>query len=225
MKDKKNNNQFLRIDFSILKINEIIVSGKKEKFSASAKQLYCYLLNWPEAFPSHNKIAEVFGITRKAAEKQIKKLIELGLIERVSRPGSSNLYRVLPITEEMRTGRSYSENKGTKFEQLPVEICEAMPEQEPRIEAALPLGNNEQPDKDEHAMVLQPAKEHEPAAVRPPNTPERDRDMDLDLDELLEPQEDREKEYAYRVTRTPVPIPATINPDDPDSWDEDSLPF
>lgn len=117
MKEKnKQNKQFLMVDYEILKISEIVVNGKKEKFNDASKNLYCYIRNWPEAFPSHNKIAEVFGITRKAAEQRIKKLLELGLIERIERPGTSNLYHVKPITEEMKTGRSYSENKGTNYE-------------------------------------------------------------------------------------------------------------
>ncbi|MHC5175912.1 hypothetical protein [Serratia rhizosphaerae] len=114
--NNKQNKQFLMVDYEILKISEIVVNGKKEKFNDASKNIYCYIRNWPEAFPSHNKIAEVFGITRKAAEQRIKKLLELGLIERIERPGTSNLYHVKPITEEMKTGRSYSENKGTNYE-------------------------------------------------------------------------------------------------------------
>ena len=153
---RNNDRQFLRIDFSILRINEIIVRGKKEKLTASSKQLYCYLLNWPEAFPSHNKIADVFGITRKAAEKQVKKLIDLGLIERTTRPGSSNLYKVMPITEEMITGRSYSENKGTRF-------ADSIPSEVPAIEST--EAQAEEPLKEEPTQPQRVEEKASPCAA------------------------------------------------------------
>ncbi len=108
--------QFLMVDYEILKINQIIHSGNTHKFTDSLKNLYCYLRNWPEAFPSHNKIADVFGISRDAAKDRIGALVTMGLIERVERVGSSNLYTVNDITSEMTTGRSYAENKGTRHE-------------------------------------------------------------------------------------------------------------
>lgn len=104
------------VDYEILKVNQIIHNGKKHKFTDSLKNLYCYLRNWPEAFPSHNKIADVFGISRDAAKDRIGALVAMGLIERVERVGSSNLYTVNDITSEMTTGRSYAENKGTRHE-------------------------------------------------------------------------------------------------------------
>jgi len=109
-------NQFLMVDYEILKINQIIHNGKKHKFTDSLKNLYCYLRNWPEAFPSHNKIADVFGISRDAAKDRISSLVVMGLIERVERVGSSNLYTVNDITPEMTTGRTHAENKGTRHE-------------------------------------------------------------------------------------------------------------
>ncbi|QBX68498.1 helix-turn-helix domain-containing protein [Serratia quinivorans] len=108
--------QFLMVDYEILKVNQIINNGKKHKFTDSLKNLYCYLRHWPEAFPSHNKIADVFGISRDAAKDRIGSLVAMGLIERVERVGSSNLYTVNDITPEMTTGRTYAENKGTRHE-------------------------------------------------------------------------------------------------------------
>jgi len=104
------------VDYEILKINQIIHNGKKHKFTDSLKNLYCYLRNWPEAFPSHNKIADVFGISRDAAKDRISSLVVMVLIERVERVGSSNLYTVNDITPEMTTGRTHAENKGTRHE-------------------------------------------------------------------------------------------------------------
>lgn len=116
-KESNQTKQFLMVDYEILKINQVIHNGKKNKFTDSLKNLYCYLRNWPEAFPSHNKIADVFGISRDAAKDRIGALVAMGLIERVERVGSSNLYTVNEITTEMTTGRTYAENKGTRHEQ------------------------------------------------------------------------------------------------------------
>lgn len=115
-KEPNQNKPFLMVDYEILKINQIIHNGKKYKFTDSLKNLYCYLRNWPEAFPSHNKIADVFGISRDAAKDRIGALVAMGLIERVERVGSSNLYTVNEITTEMTTGRTYAENRGTRHE-------------------------------------------------------------------------------------------------------------
>ncbi len=115
-KEANQTKQFLMVDYEILKINQIIHSGNKHKFTDSLKNLYCYLRNWPKAFPSHNKLAEVFGITKRAAEERVGKLIDMGLIERTERPGTSNLYTVNDITPEVTTGRTYAENKGTRHE-------------------------------------------------------------------------------------------------------------
>ena len=115
-KSVDNQNKYFKSHYDIFKINTI--NGKK--FSISAKSIYSYLKSFSDAglrvFPSHNEIAETFGITRNAAIKQIEKLIELGLIERETRPGDCNNYHVLPIQIENTAGRTYSENKGTRHE-------------------------------------------------------------------------------------------------------------
>lgn len=115
-KTTDNKDKFFKSHYDIFKINTI--NGKK--FSISAKSIYSYLKSFSDAglrvFPSHNEIAETFGITRNAAIKQIEKLIELGLIERETRPGDCNNYHVLPIQIENTAGRTYSENRGTRHE-------------------------------------------------------------------------------------------------------------
>lgn len=115
-KSVDNQNNYFKSYYDIFKINTI--NGKK--FSISAKSIYSYLKSFSDAglkvFPSHNEIADTFGITRNAAIKQIEKLIELGLIERETRPGNCNEYHVLPIQIENTAGRTYSENRGTRHE-------------------------------------------------------------------------------------------------------------
>lgn len=115
-KSVDNQNNYFKSHYDIFKINTI--NGKK--FSISAKSIYSYLKSFSDAglkvFPSHNEIADTFGITRNAAIKQIEKLIELGLIERETRPGNCNEYHVLPIQIENTAGRTYSENRGTRHE-------------------------------------------------------------------------------------------------------------
>lgn len=115
-KSVDNQNNYFKSHYDIFKINTI--NGKK--FSISAKSIYSYLKSFSDAglkvFPSHNEIADTFGITRNAAIKQIEKLIELGLMEREIRPGNCNEYHVLPIQTENTYGRTYSENKGTRHE-------------------------------------------------------------------------------------------------------------
>ncbi|TCL48165.1 hypothetical protein EDC47_10853 [Raoultella planticola] len=80
----------------ILKISH--VNG--HKFTDGSKNLYCYLRGFDRAFPSYAKIGDVFGITPRAAEERVKKLLEMGLIIKDLRPGTSNLYQVLEIPRE-----------------------------------------------------------------------------------------------------------------------------
>lgn len=111
--------QFLMIDYDILSRSTIEHNGQPYKFTTNHKMLYAYLKGWQvktgEVFPSYNKIADVLGVTRKTVEKWIASLIEMGLITKTNRGGgNSNLYAVLPINKSA-TGRSYSENRGTRY--------------------------------------------------------------------------------------------------------------
>lgn len=91
-----NNDQFIGLPMWILRISK--VNGVK--FSDTSKNLYCYLKGFGKsAFPSYSKIGEVFGISGRAAEERVKKLLEMGLIRKDPRPGTSNLYEVLDIPE------------------------------------------------------------------------------------------------------------------------------
>lgn len=91
-----NDDQFVRVPMWILKISH--VNG--HKFTDGSKNLYCYLRGFDRAFPSYAKIGDVFGITPRAAEERVKKLLEMGLIIKDLRPGTSNLYQVLEIPRE-----------------------------------------------------------------------------------------------------------------------------
>ncbi|HFF9935402.1 ArsR family transcriptional regulator [Klebsiella pneumoniae] len=85
--------QFIKMPMRILSISHI----NGIKFSDNSKTLYCYLKGFDKAFPSYSKIGEVFGISARAAEERVKKLVELGLVIKTRRFSSSNLYEVLEI--------------------------------------------------------------------------------------------------------------------------------
>ncbi|HIF8392863.1 TPA: helix-turn-helix domain-containing protein [Klebsiella pneumoniae] len=87
------NDQFIKMPLRILSISHI----NGIKFSDNSKTLYCYLKGFDKAFPSYSKIGEVFGISARAAEERVKKLVELGLVIKTRRFSSSNLYEVLEI--------------------------------------------------------------------------------------------------------------------------------
>ncbi|WP_374187810.1 transcriptional regulator [Klebsiella quasipneumoniae subsp. similipneumoniae] len=87
------NDQFIKMPMRILSISHI----NGIKFSDNSKTLYCYLKGFDKAFPSYSKIGEVFGISARAAEERVKKLVELGLVIKTRRFSSSNLYEVLEI--------------------------------------------------------------------------------------------------------------------------------
>lgn len=229
---KKNNNQnnnFIRSAYSHTMVSAVIVNGKKEKFNANEKLIYGYLLGWSNTVketggtihPDRIDIGLHCGIERLATvDECLKRLKSKGLISWVKGKGKgvANVYTVYDIATvecvypdyaKQLSGTNYNHSAETTSaaEPLPVEICESMPEQEPRIKAALPPGNNEQPDNKENA--------------------------DMDLDELLKPQgnengnkqgeppqEEREEEYTYRFTKTKVPIPSGIDPDDINTYPE-----
>lgn len=87
------NDQFIKMPMRILSISHI----NGIKFSDNSKTLYCYLKGFDKAFPSYSKIGEAFGISARAAEERVKKLVELGLVIKTRRFSSSNLYEVLEI--------------------------------------------------------------------------------------------------------------------------------
>lgn len=88
--------QFIKMPMRILSISHI----NGIKFSDNSKTLYCYLKGFDKAFPSYSKIGEVFGISARAAEERVKKLVELGLVIKTRRFSSSNLYEVLEIPRQ-----------------------------------------------------------------------------------------------------------------------------
>ena len=140
---KMEEKQFLQIDYAILGIKKIRCNGKEHNFTDALKTTYSYLRGWKEAFPSYNKIADVFGITRDAAKERVKNLEAMGLVERIERPGQSNFYTVNEINYENVKGRSYSENKGTRHEAKQKEteaVTQTSPQepQQPATNPALP---------------------------------------------------------------------------------------
>jgi DNA-binding transcriptional ArsR family regulator len=114
-----NDDQFVRVPMWILKISH--VNG--HKFTDGSKNLYCYLRGFDRAFPSYAKIGDVFGITPRAAEERVKKLLEMGLIIKDSRPGTSNLYQVLEIPRE----------ESPELQPTPLEVHESAPAPTPPL--------------------------------------------------------------------------------------------
>ncbi|XXN65135.1 hypothetical protein ACRQ84_06205 [Enterobacter ludwigii] len=134
MKEK----QHLQIDYAILGIKKIRYNGKDYNFTDALKTTYAYLKGWKEAFPSYNKIADVFGITRDAAKERVKSLEAMGLVERIERAGHSNYYFVKEIDFSNVKGRSYSENKGTRQQVREQEAVTQTSPQEPQQSATNP---------------------------------------------------------------------------------------
>ncbi|HGD7753064.1 TPA: transcriptional regulator [Escherichia coli] len=124
-----NEEQFVKVPMWILKISQ--VNG--HKFTDSAKNLYCYLKGFDRAFPSYAKIGDVFGITPRAAEERVKKLLEMGLIIKDARPGSSNVYQVVDIPQEEARQEAKTQQEAT---------VKAVPDQLP------PTEDNKQPSFD-----------------------------------------------------------------------------
>ncbi|EPA3677603.1 transcriptional regulator [Escherichia coli] len=124
-----NEEQFVKVPMWILKISQ--VNG--HKFTDSAKNLYCYLKGFDRAFPSYAKIGDVFGITPRAAEERVKKLLEMGLIIKDARPGSSNVYQVVDIPQEEARQEAQTQQEAT---------VKAVPDQLP------PTEDNKQPSFD-----------------------------------------------------------------------------
>lgn len=91
-----NEEQFVKVPMWILKISQ--VNG--HKFTDSAKNLYCYLRGFDRAFPSYAKIGDVFGITPRAAEERVKKLLEMGLIIKDARPEALTFIECLIFQKE-----------------------------------------------------------------------------------------------------------------------------
>ncbi|ENU5836497.1 hypothetical protein ACFH54_003676 [Klebsiella pneumoniae] len=135
---KMEEKQFLQIDYAILGIKKIRYNGKEHNFTDALKTTYAYLKGWKEAFPSYNKIADVFGITRDAAKERVRNLEAMGLVEKTERPGQSNFYIVKEIDLSNVKGRSYSENKGTRHEVKKQEAFKETSPQEPQQPATNP---------------------------------------------------------------------------------------
>ncbi|WP_313571649.1 hypothetical protein [Pantoea piersonii] len=139
--------QHLQVDLEILAIKKIRHNGKEYNFTDALVNTYCYLKGWKEAFPSYNKIADVFSITRDAAKDRVRSLEAMGLVEKIERSGQSNFYIVKEIDLSNVKGRSYSENKGTRHEikeQETEAFTETSPQepQQPERNPALPYSDD-----------------------------------------------------------------------------------
>lgn len=92
-----NNQQFLMMPYELLNIHH--VNG--QRFDLNMKVVYQYIKGFQDngqlAYFSRAKLGAMLGIEVKAVSKVINKLITLGLVDRIERPGYTNLYIVNPV--------------------------------------------------------------------------------------------------------------------------------
>lgn len=204
---KMEEKQFLQIDYAILGIKKIRYNGKEHNFTDALKTTYAYLKGWKEAFPSYNKIADVFGITRDAAKDRVLSLEAMGLVERIERAGQSNFYIVKEIDFSNVKGRSYSENKGTRHEVKEQEAVTATSPQEPQQPAthpALPSSDDIHTPADSLSDDV-PKPTGKVNLIFKPYNPEEEEDENYGEDE----EEEEELEDWERVDESP---PSKIKP-------------
>ncbi len=159
------NDQFIKMPLRILSISHI----NGIKFSDNSKTLYCYLKGFDKAFPSYSKIGEVFGISARAAEERVKKLVELGLVIKTRRFSSSNLYEVLEIpgqeeSNEVGQTPDMPEIVDSFFFDDTEEKQQSVPEPDPMCELdELPEDETPAPEKVKPKPTKKPAARKAPA--------------------------------------------------------------
>ncbi|APG18846.1 hypothetical protein A3780_15215 [Kosakonia radicincitans] len=93
--------QFTPMPHALAKIKTVDLNGKNKALSMNHKIIYMYLLGWQnagqKAFPSLNKIAELFGIAKRTVQSCLDDLIAAGLVNKENRAYDSNLYTCLPL--------------------------------------------------------------------------------------------------------------------------------
>lgn len=99
------NERFLMLPYHLMAIKEVTHNDKQHKLTFQTKGVYCYLLSLSTSFdmvrPSMQGIADELGLTdEQAARREIKKLVDAGLIEIIARPGTSNAFIVKPFPVE-----------------------------------------------------------------------------------------------------------------------------
>lgn len=201
--------QHLQVDLEILAIKKIRHNGKEYNFTDALVNTYCYLKGWKEAFPSYNKIADVFAITRDAAKERVRSLEAMGLVEKIERSGQSNFYIVKEIDLSNVKGRSYSENKGTRHEikeQETEAVTETSPQepQQPETNPALPSSDDIHTPADSLSDDV-PKPTGNVNLIFKPYNPEEEEDENYGEDE------EEEEEFAdwERVDESP---PSKIKP-------------
>lgn len=92
---------FTPMPHALAKIKSVDLNGKNKALSMNHKIIYMYLLGWQnagqKAFPSLNKIAELFGLARSTVQCCLDDLIDVGLVNKENRAYDSNLYTCLPL--------------------------------------------------------------------------------------------------------------------------------
>lgn len=129
------NTGFLMMPNNIMAIREVTHNGKQHKLTFQTKGVYCYLSSLSDSFemvrPSMQGIADWLGLTdEQAARREIKKLADAGLIEIISRPGTSNAFIVKPFpVEQPETQQEATQQPETVQDvQMPAPAVEAVTE-------------------------------------------------------------------------------------------------
>ncbi|MCQ8226423.1 helix-turn-helix domain-containing protein [Pantoea trifolii] len=126
---------FLMMPNNIMAIKEVTHNGKQHKLTFQTKGVYCYLSSLSDSFemvrPSMQGIADWLGLTdEQAARREVKKLADAGLIEIISRPGTSNAFIVKPFpVEQPETQQEVTQQPETVQDvQTPAPALEAVTE-------------------------------------------------------------------------------------------------
>lgn len=129
------NERFLMMPYHLMAIKEVTHNNKQHKLTFQTKGVYCYLLSLSTSFekvrPSMQGIADELGLTdEQAARREIKKLSEAGLIDIISRPGTSNAFIVKPFPVEQPETQQEATQEPEQVQdvQTPAPVIEATTE-------------------------------------------------------------------------------------------------
>lgn len=103
----KHTTPFLMVDYELLEITSVEVSGETHEVKLHHKIVYSYLKSLSGTFkqvtPSLNGIGKRLGLgTDQTVRRHIKDLVSFGWLSTVERPGCTNIFTVLPYAPEAK---------------------------------------------------------------------------------------------------------------------------
>jgi hypothetical protein len=92
----------IQLSYEILGLGEIEHNGQSHTISTNAKIIYSYIAgfknNNKQAFPSMGGMSKTLNLgSEQVIRREVKNLINMGLLSIVERPGNSHLYEALPL--------------------------------------------------------------------------------------------------------------------------------